>query len=112
VRARLILNQLIASHDETYTSISTLLGRNPAYIQQFIKRGTPRTLSMHDQAVLAAHFCMPADFLRGPVPDSAPDRLDQVTTLIRMAIAGCERMGKTLAIGHLQLGLDVLEQGR
>lgn len=39
------LARLIAERREDYAGLSRLLGRNPAYIQQFIKRGVPRRLS-------------------------------------------------------------------
>jgi len=38
------LDRLILKGGYGYASISRLLGRNPAYVQQFIKRGSPRKL--------------------------------------------------------------------
>lgn len=38
---RQALDDLIRERDETYAAVSRLLGRNSAYIQQYIKRGTP-----------------------------------------------------------------------
>ena len=35
------LQRLIEERGEDYAGLSRLIGRNPAYIQQFIKRGTP-----------------------------------------------------------------------
>lgn len=55
-RQRKMLNDLILSREETYLSISILLGRNAAYMQQFIKRGIPRKLDEDDRHILAAHF--------------------------------------------------------
>jgi len=54
--ARMTLNVLIRHHGETYMSISKFLGRNPAYIQQFIKRGTPKKLDEGDRRILAKYF--------------------------------------------------------
>ncbi len=42
--ARANLDRLIRERGETYGGISKLLGRNAAYIQQFVKRGSPRKL--------------------------------------------------------------------
>ena len=48
---RATLDRLIRERGENYGAISKLLGRNPAYIQQFVKRGSPRKL---DEALLGA----------------------------------------------------------
>ena len=48
-----------------YSSLSKLLGRNAAYIQQFIKRGTPRRLDERDRHTLAEFFGVPEAVLSG-----------------------------------------------
>lgn len=40
--ARRALDELIQKRGVNYSSISRLLGRNAAYIQQYIRRGSPR----------------------------------------------------------------------
>ncbi|MEM7525685.1 MAG: peptidase S24, partial [Pseudomonadota bacterium] len=64
VRAR--LDELIRSSGGDYTSISRMLGRNAAYIQQFIKRGVPKKLDEDDRRQLAAHFGVEERELGGP----------------------------------------------
>lgn len=59
------LDSLISERGETYASISRLLGRNSAYIQQFIKRGSPARLDQSDIALLALHFDVPVVMLGG-----------------------------------------------
>jgi len=59
------LDGLISERGETYASISRLLGRNSAYIQQFIKRGSPARLDQSDIALLALHFDVPKEVLGG-----------------------------------------------
>ena len=59
------LDGLISEQGETYASISRLLGRNSAYIQQFIKRGSPARLDQSDIALLALHFDVPVEMLGG-----------------------------------------------
>jgi hypothetical protein len=59
------LDSLIGERGETYASISRLLGRNTAYIQQFIKRGSPARLDQSDIALLALHFDVPVEVLGG-----------------------------------------------
>ena len=41
---RATLDRLIADNGDDYAGLSKLLGRNAAYIQQFIKRGSPKRL--------------------------------------------------------------------
>ena len=66
------LDELIKERGETYSSISRLLSRNPAYIQQFIKRGSPTRLDDSDIAQLSVHFGVPGAIFGGDeVPESA-----------------------------------------
>jgi hypothetical protein len=53
---RMRLEQLIRERGEDYVGLSRLLGRNAAYIQQYIKRGTPRRLAEEDRRLLARYF--------------------------------------------------------
>lgn len=66
VAARAALNRLIAERHERYEALSRLIGRNPAYIQQYIKRGTPRKLDEADRRVLARYFGVEERLLGGP----------------------------------------------
>jgi Peptidase S24-like len=50
------LDRLIRARGDDYLSISRMLGRNAAYIQQFIKRGIPRKLDEDDRKALASYF--------------------------------------------------------
>ncbi|HEX7876929.1 MAG TPA: S24 family peptidase [Sphingobium sp.] len=68
---RIALERLIVERGENYADLSRLLNRNPAYIQQFIKRGTPRKLDEEDRRVLARYFGVTEDILGGP-PAGAP----------------------------------------
>jgi hypothetical protein len=65
---RLALDQLIRDRGEDYASLSRLLGRNPAYIQQFIRRGTPKKLDENDRRTLARYFRVEESVLGGPPP--------------------------------------------
>lgn len=64
---RIVLERLIAERGENYADLSRLLKRNPAYIQQFIKRGTPRKLDEEDRRVLARYFGVPEEILGAPL---------------------------------------------
>ena len=62
------LDRLVRRTNSDYAGLSRLLGRNPAYIQQFIKRGTPRKLDDEDRRTLAAFFGVDEQLLGGPPP--------------------------------------------
>ncbi len=59
------LDRIIRERGDDYVSISKMLGRNAAYIQQFIKRGTPRKLDEDDRRTLARYFEVPEVLLGG-----------------------------------------------
>ena len=50
------LERLIRDKGDDYASLSRLLGRNAAYVQQFIHRGVPRKLDEEDRRTLARYF--------------------------------------------------------
>ncbi len=54
--ARRALQRLIEEKGEDYAGLSRLLGRNPAYVQQYIKRGSPKRLAEQDRRLLARYF--------------------------------------------------------
>ena len=61
------LEALIRStRGESYASISRLLGRNPSYIQQFIKRRLPERLDDADRKLIARYFGADPDTLYKP----------------------------------------------
>lgn len=60
------LDALIRDSGDAYAAVSRLIGRNPAYIQQFIRRGVPRRLSETDRRLLARHFGVSESALGGP----------------------------------------------
>jgi hypothetical protein len=64
-RARAALHALITERREDYAGLSRLIGRNPAYVQQFVKRGTPRRLAERDRRLLAEYFGVPESRLGG-----------------------------------------------
>jgi phage repressor protein C with HTH and peptisase S24 domain len=85
---RSALDALIQERGEDYSAISRLLGRNAAYIQQFIKRGTPRRLAEEDRLKLAAYFRVPEARLggRGDGPAGGPSAPVALVTVPRIAI--------------------------
>ena len=62
---RKVLERLCAERGEDFAGLSRLLGKNPAYIQQFIRRGTPRRLREEERRTLARYFNIPESMLGG-----------------------------------------------
>ncbi len=71
---RAVLDRLIRERGFDYQSLSRVIGRNAAYIQQYIKRGTPRRLEEGDRRRIAALFGVPDAMLGGPAAPPAPLR--------------------------------------
>jgi len=84
--ARAALDALIRERREDYASLSRLLNRNPAYIQQFIKRGVPKKLDEEDRAKLARYFGVSEALLGGR--DAEVEALISVPVLDVQASAG------------------------
>lgn len=81
------LDRLIQERGTDYTAMSRLLGRNAAYIQQFIRRGSPRKLDEDDRRKLARFFGVDEMLLGGQVAPSR-DPLRRVAWLDVVASAG------------------------
>ena len=67
VDARDTLERLMNDRGDSSVALSRLLGRNAAYVQQFIKRGVPRKLDEEDRRTLARYFGVAEAMLGGPV---------------------------------------------
>jgi phage repressor protein C with HTH and peptisase S24 domain len=66
---RLVLERLCTEHGEDFAGLSRMLGRNAAYIQQFVRRGVPKRLREEERRKLARYFSVPETMLGGP-PES------------------------------------------
>jgi phage repressor protein C with HTH and peptisase S24 domain len=95
--ARIALDRLIAERGENYADLSRLIGRNSAYIQQFIKRGTPRKLDEEDRRVLARYFGVPEQMLGGATAQVAgPARMRGMPAVVavpRLALGASAGLG-------------------
>lgn len=63
---RAVLERLIRERGDDYANLSRLIGRNVAYVQQFIRRGVPRKLSEADRIKLARYFNVSPEDLGAP----------------------------------------------
>ena len=66
---REVLERLCAERGEKFASLSRLVGRNDAYIQQYLRKGTPRQLKEQERRTLALHFQIPESMLGGMPED-------------------------------------------
>ncbi len=100
---RAALERLIRERREDYAGLSRLIGRNPAYIQQFIKRGIPRKLDEADRRTLARYFQVDEQLLGGPpASGGASEKLVRVPRLDVGASAGPGALpGEEAAIGYM-----------
>ena len=68
---RLVLERLCAERGEDFAGLSRMLGRNPAYIQQFVRRGVPKRLGEEERRKLARYFSVSETLLGGPPEEVA-----------------------------------------
>lgn len=111
---RAALERLITERREEYSALSRLIGRNAAYIQQFIKRGTPRRLAEQDRRLLAQYFGVDEQVLGGtPSVDPVPtaDGLIPIPRFAVSASAGAGALdGSEHATAHI--GFDATSLSR
>ena len=50
------LTELADQRGESLANLSRIIGRNAAYLQQFVTRGSPRRLPEDDRLLLAKHL--------------------------------------------------------
>ncbi|WP_317617520.1 hypothetical protein [Sphingomonas daechungensis] len=73
---------------EDFAGLSRMLGRNPAYIQQFVRRGVPKRLGEDERRKLARYFSVSEALLGGPSGDEAVGGLVAVNRSAVRASAG------------------------
>jgi phage repressor protein C with HTH and peptisase S24 domain len=64
-----VLERLCAERGADFAGLSRMLGKNPAYIQQFVRRGVPKRLKEEERRKLARYFSISESILGGPPPD-------------------------------------------
>ena len=85
---RLVLERLCAERGEDFAGLSRMLGRNPAYIQQFVRRGVPKRLKEEERRKLARYFSISEALLGGPPERDAENGLINVKRHPVMVSAG------------------------
>lgn len=98
--ARSALAEAARHHGANLKQLSRWLGRNDAYLQQFVTRGSPRKLAETDRRRLAQLLAIPESALGGP--DVPPDLL-AVPRLDIAVSAGPGRIAETEPARTLRL---------
>ncbi|MBU6267227.1 MAG: S24 family peptidase [Sphingomonadales bacterium] len=102
-RARLVA--LAAARKVGLAALSTMLGRNAAYLQQFVRKGSPRKLEEGDRRTLARYFGVAEAELGGRGEDGDPAAGDwaAIPQLAAAASAGPGALGaRDAACGALR----------
>ena len=92
---RLVLERLCVERREDFAGLSRMLGRNPAYIQQFVRRGVPKRLKEEERRKLARYFAISETLLGGPPEDSPPT--DGLVSVKRHPVAASAGPGSFVA---------------
>ena len=102
---RTALDRLVTENGDDYAGLSKLVGRNAAYIQQFIKRGTPKRLPEAERGILARYFGVEEQVLGGVVPPATKSGLRLIPKLAVGASAGPGAMDEGEALAG-KIGFD------
>src|SRR6476619_6454317 len=92
---RLVLERLCVERREDFAGLSRMLGRNPAYIQQFVRRGVPKKLREEERRKLARYFAISETLLGGP--PEAPPAADGLASVKRHPVAASAGPGSFVA---------------
>ena len=84
------LTTLAETAGDSLAALSRMLRRNPAYLQQYVKRGSPRILPEAERRLLADHFGVEEAVLGAP--QTQPPA---VVAVPRLAVAASAGQGRT-----------------
>jgi len=85
INPRLTLERLCAERGDDFASLSRMLGRNAAYIQQYVRRGVPKRLREEERRKLARYFSISEELLGGP--PGADLRVDGLVSVKRHPVS-------------------------
>ena len=104
--ARVVLERLCEERGEDFAGLSRMLGRNSAYIQQYIRRGVPKRLREEERRKLARHFGVPESTLGGPPEE--PGAVGGLITVQRHPVAVSAGPGAVVGeeFGRPYIGFD------
>lgn len=96
---RAALARLASDGAVSLAALSAMIGRNAAYLQQYVKRGTPRSLADGDRRALAAFFGVGEHLLGGPSAVGGPVRVPRLDVRVSAGPGA-------LVDGEVMLGAD------
>ena len=108
---REVLERLIRDRGDDYASLSRLIGRNAAYVQQFIHRGVPRKLAEDDRRLLARYFAVDEQLLGAPPPVLSASAPAKARAPLREAVVMVPQLALGASAGPGALGGDEQPQG-
>jgi phage repressor protein C with HTH and peptisase S24 domain len=85
---RKALDAVVRARGESLAGLSRMLGRNPAYLQQFVTRGSPKRLEERDRRQLANYLGVAETLLGGEEPTVAAPAMVRVPRIDVAASAG------------------------
>lgn len=100
---RQLLIAAAAARGESLAALSAVLGRNAAYLQQYVQRGSPRVLAEADRRRLAAFLGIPDADLGGPPADER-------FVVSRLDLAASAGPG-ALVDAEVALGAETIDSG-
>lgn len=110
---RAALERLIVERREDYAGLSRLIGRNAAYVQQYIKRGVPKRLAEEDRRKLARYFGIDESVLGGRRRQS-PEGNEALIPIPRFDVRASAGAGSftegAAPVAHLGFGPQFLKQ--
>jgi len=101
---RTALAALAAARGDSLAALSAMLGRNAAYLQQYVRRGSPRVLGERDRRLLSAYLGVSEGVLGAPVDRVAAFRIR------KLDVAASAGPGAQVD-GEIVLGTDTLDPG-
>lgn len=111
--ARLELQQLARTRGASLSELSQLIGRNAAYIQQYIKRGTPAYLDERDRRILADYLGVDEQLLdagNGSIPGRPTLLIVPRLDVLASAGPGAAAPGLEATLGHYGFDRTWLQQ--
>lgn len=100
---RATLARAAAEQGISLTALSGAIRRNPAYLHQYLTRGSPRLLAERDRAILAAMLGLTDEALGGPPGRGPPFALP------RLDVEASAGPGSAVE-AEVLLGIDALDQ--
>jgi repressor LexA len=85
---RQVLEAAVLIRGESFAALSRLLGRNSAWVQQYVRRGTPRVLPERDRGILARYLDIDEEALGAP-----PAEQDGTTRVARLDVRAAAGAG-------------------